>query len=151
MEMFLDHDHDGENVDKESLADKFKRMQLAYRNLFLGSLELLELDSLFWTEKLLLRLVNSLSRKRLHALHTVLIDIEDNEDNVLLRQNMMEAQVVAALGGHQLGSWETAEAADGYQAVCTICGGSVFVSEKTIYSILTDTCTGQAKDTPDTH
>lgn len=129
-------------MDRENLESKFKRMQLAYRNLFLGSLELLELNSLFWTEKLLLRLVNSLSRKRLQALKDVLAEGGDNEDNVLLRENMMEAQVVAALGGHQLGSWETAEEADGYQAVCLICGGSVFVSEKTIYSILTDSCTG---------
>ena len=87
-------------MDRENLESKFKRMQLAYRNLFLGSLELLELNSLFWTEKLLLRLVNSLSRKRLQALKDVLAEGGDNEDNVLLRENMMEAQVVAALGGH---------------------------------------------------
>ena len=91
-------------MDKVTLVDKFKRMQLAYRNLFLGSLELLELNTLFWTEKLLLRLVNSLSRKRLLALKDVLAEGGDIEDNVLLRENMMEAQVVAALGGHQLGS-----------------------------------------------
>ena len=59
---------------------------------------------------------------------------------------MMEAQVIAALGGHQLGSWETAEDDGGYQAVCTACGGSVFVSDKTVYSILTDTCRGQVID-----
>ena len=87
-------------MDRENLESKFKRMQLAYRNLFLGSLELLELNSLFWTEKLLLRLVNSLSRKRLLALKDVLAEGGDIEDNVLLRENMMEAQVVAALGGH---------------------------------------------------
>ncbi|MCB8973859.1 MAG: hypothetical protein H6654_09895 [Ardenticatenaceae bacterium] len=87
-------------MDKVTLVDKFKRMQLAYRNLFLGSLELLELNTLFWTEKLLLRLVNSLSRKRLLALKDVLAEGGDIEDNVLLRENMMEAQVVAALGGH---------------------------------------------------
>ena len=87
-------------MDKESLTDKFKRMQVAYQNLFLGSLELLELNTLFWTEKLLLRLVNSLSRKRLLALKDVLAEGGDIEDNVLLRENMMEAQVVAALGGH---------------------------------------------------
>ncbi|MCB8975842.1 MAG: hypothetical protein H6657_00245 [Ardenticatenaceae bacterium] len=57
---------------------------------------------------------------------------------------------MAALGGHQLGSWETAEEANGYQAVCLTCGGSVFVSEKTIYSILTDTCTGQVMNASDT-
>ena len=87
-------------MDKVTLVDKFKRMQLAYRNLFLGSLELLELNTLFWTEKLLLRLVNSLSRKRLVALKDVLAEGGDIEDNVLLREKMMEAQVVAALGGH---------------------------------------------------
>lgn len=137
-------------MDKASLKDKFKRMQNAYQYLFLGSLELLELNALFWTEKALLRLVNVLARKRLTELKDVLTDSVDHDDNARLRENMMEAQVVAVLGGHQLGSWETAEDADGYQAVCSACGGSVFVSDKTVYSILTDTCTAQAMDPSDT-
>ena len=91
-----------------------------------------------------------MSRKRLLALKDVLAEGGDKEDSVLLRENMMEAQVVAALGGHQLGSWETAEEANGYQAVCLTCGGSVFVSDKSVYSILTDTCTMQEVDGPET-
>ena len=134
-------------MDKESLKDKFKRMQVAYQNLFLGSLELLELNTLFWTEKALRRLVNVLARKRLVSLKGTLADAGEAGDNALLRENMMEAQVMAALGGHQLGNWETAADADGYQAVCTACGGSVFVSDKTACSILTDTCPSQANDT----
>lgn len=124
-------------------------MQHAYQNLFLGSLELLELNALFWTEKALLRLVNVLARKRLTELKGVLTDTGDEDDNARLRENMMEVQVVAVLGGHQLGSWETAGNRDGYQAVCSVCGGSVFVSDKTVYSILTDTCTAQAMDPSD--
>ena len=48
----------------EAVKDKFKRMRAAYQNLFLSSTELLELDSLFWTEKGLLKLVNALSIER---------------------------------------------------------------------------------------
>ncbi|MCB8940405.1 MAG: hypothetical protein H6654_07670 [Ardenticatenaceae bacterium] len=91
-----------------------------------------------------------MSRKRLLALKDVLAEGGDKEDSVLLRENMMEAQVVAALGGHQLGSWETAEEANGYQAVCLNSGGSVFVSDKSVYSILTDTCITQEVDGPET-
>ena len=134
---------------KESLKDKFKRMQIAYQNLFLDSLELLELNTLFWTEKALRRLVNVLARKRLVSLKGTLADAGEAGDNALLRENMMEAQVMAALGGHQLGNWETAADADGYQADCTARGGSVFVSDKTVYSILTDTCPSLANDSPD--
>ena len=136
-------------MDKASLEGKFKQIQNAYQYLFLGSLELLELNALFWIEKALLRLVNVLARKRLTELKGVLTNTVEEDDSVRLRENMMEAQVVAVLDGHQLVSWETAGNADGYQAVCSAYGGSVFVSDKTVYSILTDTCTAQAMDPSD--
>lgn len=87
-------------MDKASLEGKFKQIQNAYQYLFLGSLELLELNALFWIEKALLRLVNVLARKRLTELKGVLTNTVEEDDSVRLRENMMEAQVVAVLDGH---------------------------------------------------
>ena len=124
-------------------------MRAAYQNLFLGSTELLELDSLFWTEKLLLKLVNLLSQKRIRSLSAILPHELTEAENKILRANMLEAQAVAALGGHQLGEWEEVEDNAGFQATCSACGGSVFVSASTFYSILADTCPAQTRDSLD--
>jgi hypothetical protein len=40
-------------------------MRKAYRKLFFGSQRLIELDSLAWAERLLLRLVNQITQQRL--------------------------------------------------------------------------------------
>mgnify|MGYP006969371824 CR=1 FL=1 len=133
----------------EAVKDKFKRMRAAYQNLFLSSSELLELNSLFWTEKLLLKLVNLLSQKRIQRLNAILSQDRTEADNIVLRANMLEAQAVAALGGHQLGEWEEVEDNAGFQATCSACGGSVFVSASTFYSILADTCPAQTHDSLD--
>ena len=131
----------------QDVEDKFNRIRAAYQHLFLGSTELLELDSLFWTEKVLLKLVNLLSQKRIQRINTILPRKHTDAENSILRANMLEAQAVAALGGHQLGEWEEVEEDAGFQATCSACGGSVFVSSSTLYSILTDTC--QAHDSLD--
>ena len=133
-------------MDKKSLTDNFKQMQVAYQNLFLGSLELLELNTLFWTEKALLRLVNVVSRKRLVSLKGILANAEVEGDKDLLQENMMEVQIAALLGGHKLGNWTEANDVGGYQAVCSICGKSVFVSGKALYSHLADTCPSQVNN-----
>lgn len=114
-------------------------MKAAYRSLFIGSLELLELDSAYWTEKLLLRLIHRLSRQRLQEIKAALPGALTGEAEIRLKENMMEAQVEAALAGHQLGQWEGQEDG-GYQAVCSRCGGSIYVSHRTLYSILEDSC-----------
>lgn len=137
-------------MDAQSLKDKFQQMKSAYQNLYLGSLELLELDNLFWTEKALLKLVKMLSQKRLVDLKAILAAEPTEFDNTHLRENMVEAQIVAALGGHLLESWEPSSDTDGFQATCSACGGSVFVSPSTIYSILTDTCSSQTPPFLDT-
>lgn len=118
-------------------------MRAAYQNLFLGSTELLELDSLFWTERLLLKLVNLLSRKRIQSLNTILSRETTEVEATILRANILEAQAAAALGGHELGEWAELEDSSGFQATCADCGGTVFVSASTLYSILADTCPGQ--------
>jgi len=124
-------------------------MRAAYQHLFLGSTELLELDTLFWTEKLLLKLINLLSQKRVQNLNALLSHESTEHENITLRANMLEAQASAALGGHQLGEWEEVKDNTGFQATCSACGGSVFVSAATLYSILTDTCPAQTQDSLD--
>ena len=124
-------------------------MRAAYQHLFLGSTELLELDTLFWTEKLLLKLVNLLSQKRIRSLRAILPHELTEAENNLLRANVLDAQAAAALGGHQLGEWEELEDNKGFQATCSACGGSVFVSDSTLYSILADTCPAQTRDSLD--
>lgn len=124
-------------------------MRAAYQNLFLSSTELLELDSLFWTEKGLLKLVNALSQKRIQRLNAILSQDRTEADNIVLRANMLEAQAVAALGGHRLGEWEELEDNTGFQAACSACDGSVFVSTSTLYSILADTCPAQIENSLD--
>ena len=59
-----------------------------------------------------------------------------------LRDNMLEVQVAALMQGHELQSWE--ETDDGaYQAQCSYCGQSVYVSHKTLYSLLPEACLGR--------
>lgn len=63
-------------------------------------------------------------------------------DEARLRENVLEAQVDAALQGHNLGPFELVEYGRGYEAVCRKCGKSVYVSSTTLYSILEDSCPG---------
>lgn len=58
-----------------------------------------------------------------------------------LRANMLEAQIMAALGGHQLQPWEAIdENSLRYQAHCSLCNKVIFVSSQALYSLLADTC-----------
>lgn len=70
------------------------------------------------------------------------------QPEAILKENMLEAQVIAALGGHELGSWEEAGEPDKleYQAICKNCGQSVYVNSKVFYSILDPTCPSQQPD-----
>lgn len=122
---------------------KFNRMKTAYLNLYLGSSDLLKLDAVYWTERLLLIILRNISQKRLQSLNSLIPDEPSDTDNRNLRENIIEAQASAALGGHELGEWEILKNNKGFQATCSVCGGSVFVSASTLYSILTDTCSSQ--------
>lgn len=127
-------------MDKEYLEEKFGRTRSAYKSLFIGSLELLELDSIYWTERILLKIVHTLSKQRLVQIKNVFPSESKTDNEKRLKENMLEAQVEAALGGHNLGEWEQLEEGQGYQAACSNCGGTVFVSHKTFYSILQEKC-----------
>ena len=61
-----------------------------------------------------------------------------------LKENVLDAQVIAALGGHDLGSFEPVDEPGmmKYQAFCLQCGKSVYVNTVAIYSILEDICPG---------
>jgi hypothetical protein len=61
-----------------------------------------------------------------------------------LRENILAAQVVAAMQGHDLGPFEPVNepGTPKYEAYCHSCGKSVYVSNVTVYSILGDSCPG---------
>ncbi len=118
-------------------------MRKAYRELFLGSQTLIEMDALSWTERWLLRLVNRLARQRLTQIGKADAAPPDPVADDRLRANMLEFQVEASLGGHDLSSWEKTEDGSGYQAVCRQCGASVYTSGGPVYSILAETCPGK--------
>jgi len=67
-----------------------------------------------------------------------------------LRENVLRAQVEAALGGHDLSPFEPVEEPGvfKYQAFCDLCGKSVYASGVALYSLLEDECPGLQK--PDT-
>ncbi len=61
---------------------------------------------------------------------------------VRLKESILEAQVEAALGDHNLTQWEDVE--NGYQAVCKLCQVTTWVGENGLrYSLLADTCPNQ--------
>ena len=65
----------------------------------------------------------------------------DEESLSRLKESMLEAQVEAALGGHNLAPWESTE--NGYQAVCQLCQASTWVKTNGLrYSLLANTCPG---------
>jgi hypothetical protein len=61
-----------------------------------------------------------------------------------LRENILQAQVEAALSGHDLGPFEPVEEPGlmKHQAICRSCGRSVYVSTVALYSLLEDECPG---------
>jgi len=61
-----------------------------------------------------------------------------------LRENILAAQVEAALRGHDLGPFEPIEepGVPKYQAFCHSCGKSVYANNVAVYSILEDRCPG---------
>lgn len=65
-------------MNQQQMENKFKAMGQAYQQLQEGSETLLEIDGLFWTEKLLLRIVNRLYYTRLNQLGEILRDEPEN-------------------------------------------------------------------------
>ena len=59
----------------------------------------------------------------------------------LTKHQALEAMVIAALGGHELGVWEPTRR--GWQAKCKLCTMTVWVGESApSYSLLADKCPG---------
>ena len=61
-----------------------------------------------------------------------------------LKENILAAQVEAAMQGHYLGPFEPIEepGALKYEAICYSCRKSVFISDVAVCSILEDKCPG---------
>ena len=72
----------------------------------------------------------------------------EDPDTARLKENVLAAQVEAALQGHKLGEFEQVEEEDyklGYESRCKTCGKSVYVNYKAICSILATKCPGFTK------
>ena len=67
-------------VDGRQLPDKFKRMKQAYIQLAEGSHTLLQLNTVYWTEALLLKVVRALYRRRLQQISSVLEQFPDESN-----------------------------------------------------------------------
>lgn len=61
---------------------------------------------------------------------------------VRLKENILAAQVEAAMQGHELGAFDAVDEPGRakYEAFCRRCGKSVYVSDAVVYSILDDEC-----------
>ena len=69
----------------------------------------------------------------------------DDPHTARLKENVLAAQVEAALQGHDLGGFEQVQEEEyklGYEARCKKCGKSVYVNYKVIHSILAPKCPG---------
>lgn len=126
-------------MQKPSLRQRLQLRQVDYLRLRQGADGLLETAGLAWTERLLLRLVRWLAGRRLEELRALLP--RPVEEDGPLQENMMEVMVSAAMDGHDLGPWEAVEGkSGGYQARCARCDRTVYVSDRTVYSLLEETC-----------
>jgi hypothetical protein len=72
----------------------------------------------------------------------------EDPDTAHQKENVLAAQVEAALQGHDLGEFEQVQEEDyklGYEAHCKKCGKSVCVNHKIIHSILESKCPGSKR------
>jgi len=107
---------DAQTVEREKIRDRLLLRWLAYSQLFQGADGLLDAGTLFWTERLLLRLVRALSAQRLEQLDAVLPERPlINEAQV--KEALLDAAAEAALDGRR--GWLA-----GYPAGCIARAGS---------------------------
>ena len=73
----------GDGMDEHSrqLAQKFKRMERAYTQLAEGAHMLLQLETVYWTEALLLKTVHRLYRRRLQQIRGIIAHLPDESDD----------------------------------------------------------------------
>jgi hypothetical protein len=62
-----------------------------------------------------------------------------------LRENVLSAQVEAALQGHELGHFEPTDDPGlvTYRSICRRCGRPVYASSSNVFSILEEVCPGE--------
>jgi hypothetical protein len=127
-------------MDSDALRDRFQAQKRAYQELARSS-DLLLAGHLYWTERILLRLVRVVARQRLAQISAVAPAALENHPTPGpdFRPAMMEAMAEAALGGHELGQWKVVE--HGYQATCQRCGMTTWLGNEGLrYSLLEDSC-----------
>ena len=68
--------------------------------------------------------------------------LRQQESAAFFSRQMREAEAAASIHGHSLSDWEQVSGEEGveYQAVCTECGGFIYVSLSGTYNLLLDSC-----------
>lgn len=123
----------------DEIKTKLKLKKLAYGQLFQGADDLLEDGTLFWTERLLLRLVRHLAGIRMQQVGEVLPARGEETAVGTVKEALLEAMAEAALGGHDLGEWEEVES--GWQAKCGRCGRTTWIGDNGLrYGLLECRC-----------
>jgi hypothetical protein len=120
---------------------------LACQSLVDSAVALLALSGFSEAERQLLRKAAQIAQRRQRAASarltaTTASETLDPDAQKQLSDNMLEAQIAALMQGHDLQSWEETDDG-GYQAQCGYCGQSVYVSHKTLYSLLPEACLGR--------
>ncbi|MBK6708876.1 MAG: hypothetical protein IPG51_00825 [Chloroflexi bacterium] len=126
-------------MNSDEIKTKLKLKKLAYSQLFQGADDLLEDGALFWTERLLLKLVRHLASVRMQQVGDVLPADGEGTAVRVVKEALLEAMAEAALGGHDLGEWEEVE--NGWQARCGRCGQTTWIGENGLrYGLLEEQC-----------
>lgn len=121
---------------------QLRRMKLGYARLQEGTETLLGPGMVQRGDRLILRTLCRLAAWRLGRIERAL-PTGEAEAEARLKAHMLQAQVEAALQGHELGSWEPAdEEGLAWQARCGNCGKVVYVSGRRLHSLLAERCPG---------
>jgi hypothetical protein len=124
---------------REEIKTRLKLKKLAYSQLYQSADDLLQDDALFWTERLLMRLVRHVAGTRLRQLAEVMPVGEEATAVEQTKAAHLEAMAEAALGGHDLGEWEQVE--NGWQARCKSCGQTSWIGDTGLrYGLLEEQC-----------
>ena len=93
--------NDAQKAKREEIKDRLLLKWLAYSQLFQGADGLLDDGTLFWTERLLLRLVRALSGRRLEQLNAVLPVERPLINEAQVKEALLDAAAEAALDGRR--------------------------------------------------
>jgi len=131
-------------MNKKEVETRLKLKLWAYTQLYQGADDLLQDGAIFWTERLLLRLVRRFSSVRLQQVNAALPAVKERTAESNVQEAMWQTMAEATLGGHDLGNFERVES--GWQAKCRQCGHTTWVGDDGLrYGLLDAGCPSQVE------